>query len=193
MPPAFRGPPIAESELREKLESSVYVVLASDHAIELAERVPHAQGGAVAITPSILLTNCHVIDGRPEIMLSQKGLTMRARLVYADPGGDRCFLRADARVHPVAGVRPARELKLGEPVYSVGAPEGREGALGRGAVTAFRSLDGVRFIQNTAPTAHGSSGGGLFDQAGNLIGITTAIATASPTTSFSIAADEFWP
>jgi S1-C subfamily serine protease len=194
MPIAFGGPAMAVDALYQRIAPSVYLVLASDHAIELAERVPRAQGGAVAISDTILITNCHVIEGRPQISLTQQGLTIgRAHLAYADPGGDRCFLRSDSPVNPVPGVRRFGELKLGEPVFSLGAPMGLEGSLGAGTISGFRQIEGVRLIQNTAPTAHGSSGGGLFDARGNLIGITTSGSVVTPNTFFSIAADEFWP
>jgi len=42
-----------------------------------------------------------------------------------------------------------------------------------GVISALRETDGVRMIQTSAPTSPGSSGGGLFDTQGNLIGITT--------------------
>jgi serine protease Do len=38
----------------------------------------------------------------------------------------------------------------------------------------------------------GSSGGGLFDNAGNLIGITTFLLRGSQNLNFAIAADTFW-
>ena len=35
-------------------------------------------------------------------------------------------------------------------------------------------MEGVDYIQTTAPVSEGSSGGGRFDDRGNLIGITTS-------------------
>ncbi len=193
MPPPRRGPELRPPALYDLIAPSVYVVLASDHAIELAERVPRAQGGAVAVTGSVLVTNCHVIDGRPQIMLSQHGRASRAHLLYADPGGDRCFLRSDMPVNPVVGVRRYDDLRIGEPVYSLGAPLGLESHFGAGTISGFPRLEGVRIIQNSAPTAHGSSGGGLFDARGNFIGVTTAISTIHQDKNYSIAAEDFWP
>jgi S1-C subfamily serine protease len=193
MPGPFTGPVLSPDALHQLVAPSVYVVLASDHAIELAERVPRSQGGAVAITDRILVTNCHVVEGRPEILLSQQGHANRAHLLYADPGGDRCFLQSDTRVHPVPGLRRLSDLKIGEKVFSLGAPHGVEGTFGTGDISAFRQREGVRMIQSSVPAASGSSGGGLFDARGNLIGITTAGRTIGPTLTFSIAADDFWP
>jgi S1-C subfamily serine protease len=188
------GPAMAADELFRRVAPSIYVVIASDHAVELAERTPHAQGSAVAITDHILLTNCHVVAGRPQIMLSQDGQTDRANLVYADPGGDRCFIKSNRMMlHPIQGVRRFDDLRVGEPVFSVGTPVGLERSLGEGMISGLRQFEGVDIVQNSAPTWHGSSGGGLFDARGNLVGITTAISTTVANLNFSIAAEDFWP
>jgi len=194
MPPARAGAAMRPSELYARVAPSVYIVLASDHAIELAERTAQAQGSAVAVTDRILLTNCHVVTGRPQISLAQQGQTGRATLVYADPGGDRCFLRSDTMpVHPIQGVRRFDDLAVGEPVFSLGAPVGLELSFGEGMVSGLREFEGVRVVQNSAPSWHGSSGGGLFDARGNLVGITTAASSTVPNLNFSIAAEDFWP
>jgi S1-C subfamily serine protease len=194
MPPARTGPALAPAALYERIAPSIYIVLASEHAIELAERTAHAQGSAVAITDRILLTNCHVVEGRPQISLTQQGQTGRASLIYADPGGDRCFLRSDDfPVHPIQGVRRFEDLRVGEQVFSIGTPIGLELSYGEGMISGLRQYEGVRMVQNSAPTWHGSSGGGLFDDHGNLVGITTAISNTIPNLNFSIAAEDFWP
>lgn len=194
MPPARNSEMLSPVALNEKVAPSVYVVMASDHAIELVTRTEHSQGSAVAVTDHILLTNCHVIAGRPQISVSQDGASARAKLIYGDPAGDRCFLQVDGMVlHPVQGVRRANDLRVGETVYSVGTPAGLERSFGEGLVAGLRDWEGVRIVQNSAPSWFGSSGGGLFDGRGNLAGITTAISSIVPNTSFSIAADDFWP
>ncbi len=194
MPPARNTPVLSAVALNDKVKDSVYVVTASEHAIELAARTEHAQGSAVAITDHILLTNCHVVAGRPQIAVSQDGVGGRANLIYGDPAGDRCFLQVDGLVlHPVQGVRRVDDLKVGETVYSVGTPNGLERSFNQGLISGLRQWEGVRIVQNTAPIWFGSSGGGLFDERGNLVGITTAIASNMPNTAFSIAAEDFWP
>ncbi len=194
MPPARNGDTQSTAALYQKVAPSIYVVMASDHAIELAARAEHSQGSAVAVTDHILLTNCHVVAGRPQISISQDGQSARARVIYGDLGGDRCFLEVDGMMlHPVQGVRRASDIRVGEAVYSVGTPAGLERSFGEGLVSGLRAWEGVRIVQNSAPSWFGSSGGGLFDARGNLVGITTAIATNVPNTAFSIAAEDFWP
>jgi len=194
MPAPHSGPPLSPAALYDRISPSVYIVVASDQPVELAERVARAQGSAVAITDRILLTNCHVVAGRPQILLTQQGRSGHASVVYADPGGDRCFLKSqDMQVHPIQGVRHFEDLHVGETVFSLGTPSGLELSFGEGLVSGLRQNEGVHLVQNSAPSWHGSSGGGLFDIRGNLVGITTAGSTTVANLNFSIAADDFWP
>jgi S1-C subfamily serine protease len=64
-------------------------------------------------------------------------------------------------------------VATGERVYAIGAPEGLELTFSEGVVSSLRETEGVHIIQTSAPISPGSSGGGLFDAQGNLIGITT--------------------
>jgi S1-C subfamily serine protease len=193
MPSARGGDALPPAILYQKISPSIYIVVASDHAVELAERTPHAQGSAVAITDRILVTNCHVVAGRPQIRISQREQVDRASVIYADPGGDRCFLKSETMtLNPVQGVRRFDDLHVGEPVFSIGAPVGLEQSYGQGIISGLRDFEGVDMVQNSAPSWHGSSGGGLFDARGNLVGITTAISATAPNLNFSIAAQDFW-
>jgi tetratricopeptide (TPR) repeat protein len=61
---------------------------------------------------------------------------------------------------------------VGEPVYAVGAPQGLELSLSEGIVSQLRG-DPPPLIQTTVAISKGSSGGGLFNAEGELVGITT--------------------
>jgi serine protease Do len=81
-----------------------------------------AQGSAVAVTPSLLLTNCHVVVG-PVLVLIQGHTIVPASLVARDVTGDRCVLEP---MEPVAlkpvPVRGYADLRVGEKVYTIGSP-----------------------------------------------------------------------
>ena len=82
----------------------------------------------------------------------------------------------------------------GSPVYSLGNPGGHERVFGAGVITAVRQRRGVTVLQTTAPMSPGSSGGGLFDAHGNLVGSTSfrLIAAGGQSGGYAIAAEEFW-
>jgi len=90
------------------------------------------------------------------------------------------------------GEMPYGDIRVGEPVYTIGSPRRLERSLGQGIVSGVRHLDGVTFIQTTAQISPGSSGGGLFDAAGNLIGVTTKTLKQSQGLNFAIAIDEYF-
>lgn len=150
-------------------------------------------GSAVAVDAATLLTNCHVIAEAAVIRVRQGGTTAEARPLAGDEGSDRCLLRVEGvKLAAVRGIRAYGDLKVGETVYTIGAPRGLEATLGQGLVSGLRTAKGMRYVQTTAPIAPGSSGGGLFDAAGNLVGITTFLLRDSQGLNFAIAAEEFF-
>jgi S1-C subfamily serine protease len=83
-----------------------------------------------------------------------------------------------------------------EPMDTLGAPSGLDLTLTDGILSARREDEGVRYVQTTAPISPGSSGGGLFDVRGNLVGITTLSVVGqqhlNQSLNFAIAAEMFW-
>lgn len=149
------------------------------------------QGSAVAIQPHRLLTNCHVVRNSRAIYVVSEGRAVAAKLEVQDAATDRCILYVDARLRPVKAIRTYASLRIGERVYSVGAPRGLELTIGEGLVSGKREASGRRFVQTSAPVSPGSSGGGLFDPYGNLIAITTFTLRESQNINFAIPAEDF--
>lgn len=154
-------------------------------------RVPGAQGSAVAISERELLTNCHVLGTRTAATIEHEGQKTGARLVSANARADRCILRSEAPLRRWVRVRPFADVKVGEPAYTVGAPKGLELTIAEGIVSSKRTMDGDRVVQTSAPISNGSSGGGLFDAQGHLIGITTWMRKDAQNLNFAIAAEEY--
>ena len=69
---------------------------------------------------------------------------------------------------------------------------GLESTLGEGIVSGLRNRQGVRYVQTSAPISPGSSGGGLFDERGNLLGITSFKIEDAENLNFAIAAEDYW-
>ena len=71
----------------------------------------------------------------------------------------------------------APTLTIGDDVFAVGNPHGLGWTLTRGALSQVRLNDfngrETRIIQTSAAINPGNSGGGLYDKAGQLIGINT--------------------
>ena len=186
-PPNELKSPLTPSELFAKVAPSVYVVRATR---EVKPSV--LQGSAVAISANEAITNCHVVTQAKTITVSKGPVVFLAEVISADRQSDRCYLKVDGELEPVMGFRDFSNLVIGETVYTIGSPKGLERTFGQGLLSALRKMDGVEYIQTTAPVSEGSSGGGLFDDRGNLIGITTSTLKGAQNLNFAIAASEYW-
>jgi S1-C subfamily serine protease len=179
--------------LFEILSRSVWLVVAADSLADLEARRNVALGSAVAVQATALLTNCHIVESRRLIWIKRGELLRQVKVTAAETASDRCILSTEEYIlQPVRGFRPYDSLKVGEQVYTLGSPSGLEGTLGQGIVSGLRRVTGRRLVQTTAPISPGSSGGGLFDQSGNLIGITTFRIRDAQGLNFAIAADEYF-
>jgi serine protease Do len=189
-PPQLRSKQSAE-ELFSKARSSVWVVVAATSMSQSAATL--SQGSAVAITRSRLLTNYHVVEGQRFVFVKQGDHVFEATVIASDKEGDRCVLAVkEDSLNPVDGLRGFTGLRVGEQVYTIGSPSALESTLGQGIVSGLRTVAGQHLIQTTAPISPGSSGGGLFDSAGNLVGITSFTLKNSQGLNFAIAAEDYF-
>ena len=184
---------LSPAEIYKKVERSVYVVLVTNSLADAKAR-SIGQGSAVAITEHLLLTNCHVVKDRRLIAIVQGTTHADAKLVAADVQSDRCVIKVDdLNLTPIGGIRGYDGLAVGERVFAVGAPQSFERTLSEGLISGLRQTRLGNTIQTSAPISPGSSGGGLFDERGNLIGLTTAILlNYSQNINFAVSASDFW-
>jgi S1-C subfamily serine protease len=194
-PAPSAGPELTAVDLYAKLRDSVFLVVAAEsYERAITRDGDHVTGSAVAISKHVLITNWHVVEGARAIVVYGRSGFARVRVLKGDKQSDRCALEVvDGReLVRVPGVRDARELKVGERVYSLGAPEGYENTLGEGIVSGLPEEKGRLLIQTTAQVSHGSSGGGLFDASGNLVGITALKQFSGESLNFALPAADFW-
>ena len=142
-----------------------------------------AQGSGVVVGENYVATNCHVLESAWNIKIRQtetdETFSMSASRARTDEERDLCLLFvADLAKPPAAQpaqMAGARGLEIGAEVFAIGAPNGWELSFTRGIVSQLRDIDGesAPLIQTDAAITSGSSGGGLFDENGHLVGITT--------------------
>jgi len=63
------------------------------------------------------------------------------------------------------------KLKIGDKIIAISSPKAHKNTISEGLVSGFRNDEGYNEIQTTAKTLPGSSGGGLFNMDGELVGI----------------------
>jgi TonB family protein len=116
-----------------------------------------------------------------------------AYLRFYDKQRDLCQLHATGAAsftRPVRGLVAMDDLKVGQRVYAIGGPQGFELTLSEGLISGLRRSENgfSQLIQTTAAISPGSSGGGLFDQDGRLVGITTFLLEESQNLNFALPA-----
>ena len=175
----------------QAVRESIVRVRAIGDGLEQDEYIQRATGsGVVVIDKGVILTNLHVVNGASRILVTFfTGLESEATIVSTQPENDLAVLQAreipdDLRA---ATLRSARELTEGEHVTAVGFPFGIGPSVSAGVISGlgrqYRVPEGSRsmtnLIQFDAATNPGSSGGPLLNAAGEVIGIVTAILSAS--------------
>ena len=161
------GHALTPAQVFEKVKGTVAVVKVLD-----TEGNVKSLGSGVLVSSGRVVTNCHVVEGGASYRVGRGKQLVAATLYAEDADKDICILSAQGMAGKPAQLGKAAGLKVGDPVYSVGAPKGLELSLSDGIVSQLRG-ELPPLIQTTAAISPGSSGGGLFDGNGRLVGITT--------------------
>jgi tetratricopeptide (TPR) repeat protein len=158
---------LTASQVYEQVKDSVVVVKAYDQ-----QGKPVGLGSGVRLPSGHVITNYHVVKAGVRYTVGQGKQGVPATMKGSDPDKDLCLLTVSGLTAKPARLGQAARLKVGEPVYAVGAPHGLELSLSEGIVSQLRG-DPPPLIQTTVAISQGSSGGGLFNAQGELVGITT--------------------
>ncbi|MBI1261243.1 MAG: Do family serine endopeptidase [Rhizobiales bacterium] len=149
------------------------------------QKVQSLGSGFVIDAKGIIVTNNHVIDGADEIEVTfTDGTTLPATLVGADDKTDLAVLRVKPK-KPLAFVKlgDSDASRVGDWVMAIGNPFGLGGSVSAGIISALNrdihSGNYDDFIQTDAAINRGNSGGPLFNTAGDVIGVNSAIISPS--------------
>lgn len=169
------------AEIFEEVSDSVVVVYGKNRqgdVISLASGVVLAAGEVI--------TNCHVIKEIGDLSVKYKNGEHAATRKHSDLDRDVCSLTVQGLKATAARLGATQTLKVGQRVYVIGAPRGLELTLSEGIISSLREVEGGRYIQITAPISAGSSGGGLFDEEGRLIGLPTFYLSEGQQLNFAV-------
>jgi serine protease Do len=156
--------------------------------------------GFVWDTKGDIVTNNHVVDGATKIEVTfSDGTTVPATIVGQDPYSDLAVIKVDVSANKLSPVTLAdsSQLKVGEIAIAIGNPYGFEGSMTVGTVSGLgRDLPtsqtdqttGASYsipdvIQTDASINPGNSGGVLVNDQGQVIGVTSALESASGSSS----------
>lgn len=171
LPPGTLSKGLDPAAIWNEVGGSIYSLATEGDASQLKQQATEFHGAAVAVSETLLLTNCDVLENAGSTGLYQNGklVTTTVRLIKAKRAAGLCVLQAGGvKLKPVNGVRYAQDLSAGEKTYTV-----RSGALAEGTLQAAKLQGNIKLLVSNSPVTATTAGGGLFDSMGNLIGVTT--------------------
>ncbi|MDZ3830694.1 MAG: serine protease [Sphingopyxis sp.] len=164
------------------------------------EVVGFGHGSGIAISPTRIVTNAHVVESAVKypnnvalgVVPSEGQKSYPARLIAIDTARDLALIEIGEGRLP-AGAIYSGPLDAGTDVVALGYPGNVDLATARSAadyitprtpvrsegnMSNLQSVDGVAMLVHTAKISRGNSGGPLVDQCGRVVGINTAITRA---------------
>lgn len=157
-----------------KVSPSVWRVTTYD-----VDNLPMGQGSGVVVGATEVVTNCHVLAKAKRVAVRREKESLDAKLTLWDVKRDLCQLTVTGLKAPAVALGDASRIVVGQNVFAIGNPKGLDLTMSAGLVSSLRRNDAGQLvlIQTSAAISSGSSGGGLFDDEGRLIGLTTLQAT----------------
>lgn len=136
-----------------------------------------------------IMTNYHVIqNGDRAVAEFPDGRTVEIDGVLAsNKARDVAIIKAHGDNFQTLTLGDSDRLEVGDEVVAIGSPHGLESTVSNGIVSAIRVVEEKgKLLQITAPISHGSSGGPLFNMAGEVVGITTLYLEGGENLNFAI-------
>lgn len=122
----------------------------------------------------VLSANHCVADGKDVFIKTAYDNKLRLmEVAKANTKNDLVLLKSVVKEeHNGPYVRLARnEPEIGNHIWAIGNPSGNERIVSDGIIAKWEVEDKVKYYRYTAPTYFGSSGGGIFDNHGKLVGV----------------------
>ncbi len=127
-------------------------------------------GTGVTVAPGWVATNCHVTRQAQEVRVIKGGVRFAVISQIADIKHDLCLLNAPNWKSKPVELGATGHLLRGQRVAGLGYVGGVDLTLREGMIVDLHPYDDAVVIQTDASFTSGASGGGLFDEAGRLIG-----------------------
>lgn len=161
----------------------IQTVLPSVVGVNVSTMMGEGSGsGIIFSSDGYIVTNQHVIDGAMAIKVKLSDATeYDATVVGQDARTDLAVIKIDAKDLPAATIGDSDQLVQGESVLVIGNPLGEtlSGSTTQGIISALGreiEIEGkiMHYIQTDAAINPGNSGGALVNQAGQVVGVTSA-------------------
>lgn len=145
-------------------------------------KLPEPAGSGILISKDgLIVTSYHVIENAKGVAVKTSKGAFNVRVLAADKPNDLVLLQikdSDGEF-TAAPLAPSAKVKLGQTVFTLGFPnsalQGFNVKMTKGEISSISGIqDDPRQFQISVPVQPGNSGGALFDEQGNIIGIVVA-------------------
>lgn len=136
-----------------------------------------------------ILTNLHLVNNAKTmtVKLRNEDVYDEVTLLETDPRRDIALIKVRGWNLPIVRLGNSDLIQVGERVMAIGNPRGLEQTVTDGLISAIRDTGkGYKLFQMSVPISTGSSGGPLFNMAGETIGITAAYVEGGQHLNFAI-------
>ena len=182
------GSELTVAQIVDKNEDAVVEILMSGTAQNMWGQMQLVQGagsGVIMTEDGYIATNTHVIQGANKVEVTlHNGESYPARIIGSDPANDIAVIKIEAKGLTTATIGDSSTVDVGDLAVAIGNPLGQLGGTATtGIISALdRTLDvegtTLTLMQTDAAINGGNSGGGLFNNKGELIGIVESKASA---------------
>lgn len=178
-------------DAREPLTPAEIVELNDDRVVMIT--TDSGQGSGVIVGSRWVLTNWHVINGASSgnVILNDGSVISIQGVAASDKDTDLAIVQT-ARPLGVLPVTFAKSftVRKGDRIVAIGSPLGYQNTVSEGLISNFTREGFTTYYQINAPIDRGSSGGAVFNEHGELVGITTgAIRDTQADINFAVPAD----
>lgn len=161
---------LTEEEIYKIASPAVYPIFGANQEKD----IPQSIGNAVAVSKTVLATNCQVALSKKYIWIKSANKNESGKIIYKDTKQDLCLIEIPSHTLQFIKLNQSAETGIGEEVFVIGTSENLNKSLSKGTLFDKLKYDENDFIiQTDALIPTGTSGSGLFDSNGRLIGITT--------------------
>jgi len=131
-------------------------------------------GSGVVIAKDRVVTNCHVIANASSIRVIANGESFQVTGIVPDWRHDLCLVAVQEMTLPIATMGSSKHLQYEQAVFAIGYPNFSPAPSSTsGHVKGLFAMDDSVIIRASSTFRLGASGGGLFDDTGNLVGVIT--------------------
>jgi len=168
-------------EISEKVSPSVFYIEVYDSKFKALG----SGSGFFVSSNGVAITNYHVIEDTAGAQITTIDGEQYSviDIIAFDKNLDVAIIRVDKKSasgkivsgFPTLTIANSEDIRAGQTVFALGSPVGLQNTISDGIISNVKQVVGDdTFIQITAPISHGSSGGALVNEYGEVIGITSA-------------------